>query len=192
MDRLSRIHNGQEDEMSNTPAEAAIQAVKAQEQNADIHVLSTGVRVRIRAVPQLLIDDAVNKLDEPRVPTVMDEDKGYAVENPSDPNYLLDIQKYEREQTQAAVAVALMWGLELVDGMPEDASWLEKTRWLSKHGYLNLSKFDLDDKLDVEFLYKRHVAVRTEDLDTLMAKMISGVTQEDIDKAKESFRSPKK
>jgi len=160
----------------------------AREIDAGVKTLNSGVRVRINSVPQLLIDDAVNMIPEPRVPYIKDEEHGYEIPNPNDPRYLADYAAYERAQAGAAVDAAVIWGVELLDGIPPDDEWMPKLKFFAKRGRLSLDQFDLDDPLEKEFVFKRYVALTANELGELLPEMISGVTEEDVAKARSSFQ----
>ena len=78
--------------------------------------------------------------------------------NPVDPDYLRELEKYQQETTRVTFDVFALFGIELVDGMPEDDSWLSKLKLNARLGHLDLSTFDLEDEVDREFLFKRYVA----------------------------------
>jgi hypothetical protein len=72
-----------------------------------------------------------------------------------------------------------MFGVELVDGLPENNGWVTKLRLLG-------ITFDSNDPVECEFYYKKHIALGNED----WAKVgqLSGISQEDIARAEQSFR----
>jgi hypothetical protein len=164
----------------------AVQA--AQKVDASVRTLSSGVRIRINSVPQLLIDDAVNMVPEPQVPYFHDEERGYEIPNPNDPRYLSLLAAYERAQAQAAVDAAVIWGVELVDEVPDESEWLPKLKFFAKRGRLDLSQYDLENPLEREFVFKRYCALSAGELSELLPDMIAGVTEEDVQKARESFQ----
>ncbi len=163
-------------------------AVVAAESDAE-RVLSTGVRVRVNRVPQMLLDAAVHKVEEPQVPVWYDEDRERDVLNPNHPHYLAALEEYERDQRLAAVDASILWGIDLLDGLPEDDSWLKKLKYYAKLGHIDLSDYDLEDEFELEFIYKKFVAMAGDDLSDLMPEMISGVTEEEVAKARETFQS---
>jgi len=156
--------------------------------DAGVHTLAGGTRVRVASIPQLLIDDAVRRVKEPRVPMVHDQEKGYDIPNPNDPRYQLDLQAHSNAQSAAAVDAVILWGVELLDGLPPDEEWLPKLEFYAKRGHIDLSEFDLDVQLEKEFVYKRYIAMSAKDLGELLPEMISGVSEEDVEAAKASFR----
>ena len=156
---------------------------KVESGDANTRTLNSGVEVRISRVGQLLIDDAVNRVEEPKVPLVFSEDHQRDIENPNHPNYLIDMAAYERRQSQAAIDAAVLWGIELVEGLPEDEEWLRKLVFYSKRGHIDLSEFDLEEEFDQKYLYKRYIALDADELSDLLPLMISGVTEEDVQKA---------
>lgn len=172
---------------------AAVEVAKeiAQENASDhIRTLASGVRVRLSTVSTALLDEVTNKIKDPEVPIWRNEDKGRDEPNPLDPTYLRDLAEANRTRGIAVMDALVMFGVELVDGLPSDESWLTKLRYLEKRGQVDLSSYDLKDPFDLEFLYKRFIAV---DNDTLTAiGRLSSFNEEDIDKAENSFPRNKK
>lgn len=150
-----------------------------------VTTLSTGVRARLTPVSGALISDVVSKIKDPIVPTFHNADKDREEPNPSDPSYIAALAEAERQRGQASIDAVIMFGIELVDSLPENDQWLLNLKRLEKKGLLDLSEYDLEDLIDVEYLYKKYIAVGNADF-TLLAKL-SGVTQEDIAKAEAGF-----
>jgi hypothetical protein len=149
-------------------------------------VLSTGYKVRLKPVAASLIDQVVGQIKDPEVPMWMDESKGREEPNPSDPTYLAQMKEADRSRGIAAIDAMVMFGVEVVDGIPDDG-WDKKLNYLQKRGVVDLSEFDLDDEDDREFVFKRFVAMSAEDL-AILAGM-SGLNEEDVSQAVDSFRS---
>jgi hypothetical protein len=140
-----------------------------------IHTLSTGVRVRVKPVPPALVNDVMLRVKVPQVPDVWNEKKGRAEPNPLDPGHIAALAYYDQERGAAALDAVAMFGLELVDGMPEDTTWVHK---------LGLLGIDVgDDPIAQEFYYKKYIALGN-DLDQL--QQVMGVTAEDVTNAKKS------
>ena len=154
--------------------------------NDEVLILSTGVAGKIIPVGASLIDEVVARIDYPEVPTFFDEDKGRDEENPNHPDYLKAISKTERKRAQAVVDVLVMFGLELVDGMPESTDWLKRLQFLEKRKLMDLSEYDLEDTFDLEFLYKKYIAAGTEDLIAIGRK--AGLNKEAVDQAAKTFQ----
>ena len=75
--------------------------------------------------------------------------------------------------------------MELVDPLPEGDGWLKRLKLLERRGGLDLSGYDLDDEIDREFLYKKFVAVGSEDLAEI--GKLSGISREAVRAAEDSF-----
>jgi len=163
-----------------------IQVAKgAESDDSDVVTLSTGYRARIKPVGASLIDDAVAQIENPPVPTYMDEAKGREEENPHDPKYLRDLKDAERKQAQVAMDAMVMFGIQLVDGVPDDDTWLRQLTFYAKRSGLDLSEYDLDDPLEKEFLFKKYIATGTMDL--LEVGRRAGLRREDVADAVKSF-----
>lgn len=153
-----------------------------------VYTFNSGVKAKVHKLSQSLVNDVVNALDEPMVPQVFDADSQRHVPNPSDPEYIAAVRAYEKQQINAMLDACWYFGLELVAPMPDAATWLPGLKFMSKRGHLDLSGYDLDDAAELEFLYKRYVVADIEEINTLMPTMIEGVTEEDVQKARDSFR----
>jgi hypothetical protein len=147
-----------------TTSELKDRAKELRGQSDEITVLSTGVRVKLHPVSSALIEDLKAVIPYPEVPVVHIEDKDRDEENPNDPTYLAQVEETNRKRGDAALAGLLEFGVELIDGLPEDDTWIKKLNRLAKKRQLDLSGFDLNDEFDKEFLYKRYVAVAGDDL----------------------------
>lgn len=160
---------------------------KQAEGDARAHVLSTGVRARLKPVSQSIIQDALALLKEPRVPMWANPDKdGREEPNPVDPDYIEAMEQYRQEQMRVSFNVLSFFGIELIDGLPEDDGWLRRLKVMHKLGHIDLDKFDLDDEIDREFLYKRYVAMGNPDF--VLIGALSGISPEEVDRAAASFR----
>lgn len=160
----------------------------AHERDSDAeHVLSTGIRARIVPVAASLIEEVTRRIEDPEVPMWHDKDRGKDIPNPDHPVYIREVQEATRRRGEAAMEAMILFGVELIDGLPEDDGWLAKLRFLDKRGMLDLSQYDLDDPLDVEFVYKRYIAVGSADFVRIGRE--SGLSEEGIRTAGETFRS---
>jgi hypothetical protein len=151
-----------------------------------IVTLSDGRKARLIPVSATLIDEVTTRIKDPEVPMIYLEEKGRSEPNPSDPIYLEKMSEANRERGIAAIDAMVMFGVELLDGVPEDGEWLKKLRFMEKRGQIELSSYDLEDSMDREFVYKRFIAVGNSLLERITH--ISGIGQEDIEQAERSFR----
>jgi len=129
-----------------------------------IVTLSTGVVVRLKPVSSSLVEEMKAAHEMPPVPVVWIEAKEREEENPNDPRYIEAVEEVQRKRADAIFDALCTFGVELVDGLPEDEKWIKRLKLLERRGSLNLSGFDLNDDFDLEFLYKRYVAVAGTDL----------------------------
>jgi hypothetical protein len=163
----------------------AKELARGQGDDESVVTLSTGVRVRLHAVSGSLIEDVKEAIPFPEVPVVLIEVKNRKEENPNDPEYIKGVEETRRKRANAVLDALLIFGLELLDGIPEDERWLKQLRYLEKRGTLDLSGFDLDDEFDREFLYKKYVAVAGADLDLLAP--LQSLRPEEVARARRSF-----
>ncbi len=151
-----------------------------------VTTLSTGVKAIIRPVPTYLVDKMVGEIEEPKPPKQFNEKKQREEENPFDPAYLEAIDEANRQKGLVTMEAMIMWGIELVDDVPDPEEWLPKLEWMAKRSALNLEEYDLDDPLDLEFVYKALIA--TSGVDLMMVTMKSGMQNEEVELAMRGFR----
>jgi hypothetical protein len=152
----------------------------------DIVTLSTGIRVRLKPVAPSLIADISGSVEYPSVPLFTDE-SGREMENPMHPDYIRDIDAADAKRASLVMEAMVMFAFELVDGLPEDETWLRKIEILSRRGGADLTGLDVDNPLDQEFLYKKYIAVGQEDI--RLAGTVTGIRSEDVEAASDSFPS---
>ncbi len=172
--------------MSKRTGKRSPAATVAKERDVDqIVTLSTGVQAKLVPVAASLITDVTARIQDPPVPMVEIEGKKRPEPNPDDPEYkqaLLDVNSKRATATMDAI---VMFGVELVDGVPSDNGWLGKLEYMVKLGHLNMDGYDLDDEVDLEFVYKRYIAISADDMAEVMRR--SGVTEEAISQATDTF-----
>lgn len=167
----------------------AVESAKFLAGRGDEEIISTtsgGIRVRLVPVSATLIDEVVSRVKDPDVPMWMNPDKNREEPNPSDPNYLKELAEADRKRGVAAMDAMVMFGVELIDGVPEDKKWLSKLRLMEKRGQIDLDLFDVNDPIDLEFLYKRFIVVDAGLLSAI--GRLSGVQGEEVARAEASFQ----
>lgn len=148
--------------------------------------LSSGVKALVKAVPTYMVDKMTAAIKDPPIPKQFIEAKGREEENPFDPTYLKAVDNANSERGRVAMEAMIMYGVELVDGIPPLEEWLPKLQWMAKRSELDLDEYDLDDPLDLEFVYKAFVAVGGVDLMRVTIK--SGMQNEEVELAMRGFR----
>lgn len=124
-----------------------------------IHTTMNGTRVRFSYVNKFSTFSVTGAIKNPPIPRTYNPDKERTEENPLDPEYLVAVAAADERRKQAAMDVIIATGVHLVDGLPQDDSWIDGLKVQAKLGYIDISRFDLTDKTDLEFLYKRYVAL---------------------------------
>lgn len=151
-----------------------------------VTTLSTGVQAIIRPVPAFLVDKMISEIKAPKPPKQFNENKQREEENPFDPAYLEAIDEANRQRGIVTMEAMIMWGIELADGIPPTEEWLPKLEWMAKRSTLELDEYDLDDPLDLEFVYKAFIA--TSGVDIMLITMKSGMQNEEVELAMRGFR----
>ena len=176
--------------MSDIPKELPLNPVVevAKEQAGDdVITLKSGVRVKLNPVPASLIDAVTSKVKDPEIPKVTLED-GREQYNPLDEQYERDMSDAARLRGLAAIDAMILFGVDLIDGLPPDEEWLTKLEYMEKMGLIDVLKdYDLTDPIMKELVYKKYVGVTT-DVITKVTE-ISGISPEEVAAAEESFPS---
>lgn len=152
-----------------------------QGQPDNIRTLTTGVRVRTKTVAPGLISRAQMAIEWPKVPKFHNPDKDRWEENENHPDYIAEVARVREERGMAALDAMCMFGLELVDGVPDGDEWIRRIRFV-----LPGLKFDESDPLEREYYYKTLVAVGVQDF-AMLAKAM-GVSEEALAQAEDSFQ----
>jgi len=151
-------------------------------------ISSNGIVFRFKRVSRMIIADAGRKIRDPKVPVVMNEDKGREEENPNHPDYIEALADANYRRGMLAVNVYLSMGTEIVtlpEGIvpPEDCSWEE-----------DLAAFDLDIPAKGKARYVawlKYYALNDDDSSelTLAAMRYGGATlEEDVSAAEAGFQ----
>jgi len=165
--------------MTNKPVVAVAKERRDDTDEGGIVTLSSGVRVRLKPVSPSLVDEAVARVPDPEVPTWIDPEKDRELPNPTDPAYLRACTAAVNARGKASIDALIMFGVELEDAMPKDTAWIKK---LQRLGY----EVDPKDPIDVEFAYKKYIAVQLADYPLLGRR--SGIREEDVEAQVKSFQ----
>lgn len=173
----------------------AIRSAAAAAENKPIKefTLSNGIVLSIKAVPPQALRAAASKEKAPKPPTVYIEDKGREEPNPNDPDYLDSLLVYQANQVYRVVNVMMLLGTKILH-LPEDILHPDSDEW-----YEPLQALDIDVPLEnksVRYLsWLRLYAIETAyDMRDIMQLLTvkSGVTEIEVQKAVDAFRSQQK
>lgn len=169
------------------PVVSTAKAVKSRTDGSNnVITLSDGRRAKILPVTASLIDEVTSSIKDPPVPMFYIKDREETVPNPDDPNYIKECAEKSKERGGAAIDALMMFGVELLDGVPDDDAWLNKLKNLQRMGRLNLAEYNLEDPVDREFLYKKFIIGDNRLIQKITE--VSAITQADIEEAERSFR----
>lgn len=173
--------------MDSNPAIIVAKAQSGRER--DVITLSTGIRARLVPVAASLVAEATSLVKDPEPPVWHNPDKDRDEPNPSDPAYLRTLSENQSRRALAGLDTLVLFGVELVDPLPDGDGWIKRLKLLERRGGLDLAGYDLDDPIDREFLYKKFVAVGSDDLAEI--GKLSGISREAVKAAEDSFPGDK-
>jgi len=170
---------------NNKPAAVQVAREHQDEEKSARIVERLGVRARLVPVPEGILEDAERKIADPPVPIFKDE-SGIEMENPSDPAYIRATDEANAQRGIAAIEAMCLFGVQLLDGLPEDDTWRKKLAFYEKRGHIDLSWVDWKDELEVEFVFIRYAFVIMADINYI--GRASRMTAEELARAEASFR----
>lgn len=165
--------------MTDISKNPAVLAAKDESKQDEIKILSTGIRAKILPVSASLIQEVTTRIKSPKIPMWHNENKNRDEPNPADPDYIAECENANTKRGQAAMDAMIMFGVELVDELPNDKNWIKKLNFIG-------IKVNEDDNFELEFAYKKYIAVGN--IDLMMVGKTTGISQEAISQAAESFQ----
>lgn len=147
-----------------------------------------GVVLELRKVSRYIISDACEKIEIPKPPIVMIEEKGREEENPNDPNYQREVDEAVSKRGRLAIMIYVSFGTCVKDYAGIDPP--ESTQWAEELSDIGIEISDTPRSRYVEWL-KYHVTSGFEFNDIIKAvtKYSGGTYEEDVKEAEESFPS---
>lgn len=155
-----------------------------EEEVLDRVTLSSGVVLKLKPIPPLLLDKLVNKsfpIPEPPTITVEGFDGKHDEPNPHDPAYKATVAAIRRKQAETMIDLAILRGTDVE--LPEDESWIA-----------DLAELGID--AGETYNQRRNAWVRfvlietSDDLSKVVnaVSILSGVRESDIAEAEARFR----
>jgi len=157
--------------------------------NPALWTSSNGIVFRLKKVSRLIVSDAGRKLKDPKVPVMLNEDKGREEENPSHPDYVAELADVNYRRGMLAVEVYLAMGTEVTE-RPESIGAPESEAWAAD---IELFGLDIPKTGKARYVaWLKYYVLNDEDLTalTLAAMRYGGATLEtDVTQAQAGFRN---
>lgn len=104
---------------------------KANQPEDNTITLSTGVVLRMKQVPPLLLVKILSSAPRPKVPVFHSKEMGRDVEHPDDPDYIERVKSWKVETSDMTLNALILMGTEFVScpkkiPSPSSNEWLEK------------------------------------------------------------------
>jgi hypothetical protein len=167
----------------------AVEEVEEEERkDSNVITLSSGVKIKIKAVNKHFIYQATSRFKPPKAPRVKNETKGREEENPNDPDYLQELEMYLAEVSMVANDVALLRGAEVVE-IPKEIDDPDSKAWKEEMEVLGLAT---DSKKYRYLSWLKAVAIpNDEEMNMVLQEIgrLTGVAEADVAEAVERFRS---
>lgn len=141
-------------------------------------ITGSGIRIKLKPVSAGLIAELQERIKDPDVPIFELED-GRKEPNPSDREYLKQVRENDAKRSQVVFDAFLMFGVELMEGLPENDKWIQELEFLG-------IEVNQESNISKEFAYKKHI-LGSSALIFKIAEM-SGVSSAQIQAAKDTFQ----
>lgn len=152
-----------------------------------ITVTQSGYRVKLVPVAANVLREAQSRIPDAITRTFTNPTDGKEYENPAHPEYIAEVKVVEEQRTKASMNAMILFGMELLDDIPEDNEWLEKCQFaklISDDEYKEA--ISADGKYMREMLFKNFVVSDFTVINQIAS--MSGVTKEMIAEARGSFQ----
>jgi hypothetical protein len=123
------------DQKSDIKSVNAVARAQAKEDNTI--TLSTGVVLRGKQVPPLVLVKLMASYPRPKVPTYMSKEMGREMEHPDDPDYIDRVKAWKTELASATLNALILLGTELVK-TPKNVPGPDKDDWLQEYSLLGM------------------------------------------------------
>lgn len=172
---------------------AAAQVVEMIESSGEAQssqvTVSNGIILGIKPVPPFVTRAALSKVNKPLIPIVRIEEKDREEANPNDPNYLSALEDYQAARLAIFADVLMLKGTE-VKFVPEGRSHPDDNDWVEELAFVGI---EVPESKPARYLswIKFHVLETERDIAYLTAMLVrsSGVTESEVQRAIETFRS---
>ena len=174
--------------VSTQKAAADTKKARASKKKARNKITTTqsGYRVKLVPVAANVLREAMARIPDALTRTFTNPNDGKEYENPAHPEYILEVKQVQEERTKASMNAMMLFGIELLDDIPEDNEWLEKCRFakiITEEEYKEATS--ADGKFMREMLFKNYVVSDFAVINQIAS--MSGVTEEMIAQARDSF-----
>ena len=159
----------------------------ALEPQGDTITLSSGVVLRGKLVPPLILVQVMASMPRPEPPVVFIKAMGREVENPEDPGYIERLQSWKMEYADRVVSAMIALGTEIVSA-PKGLSHPDKDEWLEEYSVLGMPMHP-ENKTWRHLTWVKFRGVRDEhDMDAIQEVVgrLNGI-REDAVKSAENF-----
>lgn len=145
---------------------------------SEIYTTKTGYRLVLKPFPSLLVQRAVSQVPTPKMPVYMNDEKGREEPNPHDPEYRQALIQAAEQRGIVGIDCTLLFGVELIDPIPEDDRWVRKLQFLG----VQVS----DDPIERELAFLKYVVfAHQDDISYVMDE--SRVSGKKVTAAEETF-----
>jgi hypothetical protein len=148
--------------------------------------LSTGVVLRGKQVPPLVLVKIMAAFPRPKIPTWINPAMGREMENPDDPDYIERVKSWKVESSDVTLNALILMGTELVK-VPKKMPGPESNEWVDEYKLLGIPVFPENKnwRYLTWVIYKAAPAVEDLDLVKEVAGRLSGISEKKVEAAEQ-------
>jgi len=172
-------------DLSEEIVEAVNDVEEKERKTEDILTLSSGVKLKLKAVNKFFLFQVADRFKPPKVPIV--KMKGREEENPNDPRYVQELERHLADVGQVMNNTVLLRGVEVLE-MPKDMITSDSEEWKEEMEILGLST---ENKRARFLAWLKAIAVPNDEEMNLVLENVgrlTGVAEIDAAEAVERFR----
>lgn len=158
-------------------------------EDAHLTVLSSGVVLRHKRVPPMILAKVDEKFSDPPIPVLWDAEKERNIPNPDDPEYYRKLEQIRMDRGKAMIDILIGMGTE-IEFIPSTVQHPDEEEWVENLAFVNIDVPKLRLGRYLAWV-KYYAAEAAEDIQNLAKKGSSalGVTEEDVAEAIANFQS---
>lgn len=152
-------------------------------------VLSSGVVLRHKRVPPMILAKVDEKFIDPPIPMLWDTEKEHNIPNLDDPDYDKKLEQVRLDRGKAMIDILIGMGTE-IEYIPDHMQNPDEDEWVENLSFVNIDVPKLRLGRYLAWV-KYYAAEAAEDIQNLAKKGSSalGVTEEDVAEAIANFQS---
>lgn len=163
-----------------------VEAIEKVQKQDDLITLSTGVVLRAKQAPPLVLIEVMSSFPRPKPPVYHNEKMGREIENPDDPDYIERVKSWEMESSKAVLNALIILGTELVS-KPKGFAGPGEQKWMDEYSMFGVPMHPQNETWRYLTWVKYKAVQNEKDLEAIreVVGRLSGVRDSSVKSAEE-------